>query len=90
MIISRLCLATLTFALAVLCGSCSRDKPPSHQEIIMADFEEILELNQHACAGIVAFEKISDLEYLLTCKNGEYYRINVSHEGRVNVNPHKP
>lgn len=82
--------AVLILAFAAVCVGCSKEKPPSHEDIIRGDFEEILDLNEQKCDGIVSFEKISDLEYLVACGNGESYRIHVSHEGHVNVAPHDP
>jgi len=81
----------LTAIAGLLAVACSREPPPRpHVEIIKDDFKEILELNSQACDSIENFEKISGLEYRVTCANGENYRIHVSHEGRVNVTPHDP
>jgi hypothetical protein len=77
--------------LSVLIGACSGEKTPvPHEEIIAGDFEAILDINDHACGGVSIIEKVRPFEYRVTCVSGEAYRINVGHEGHVNVAPHKP
>ncbi len=74
--------------MCLCCFGCSRDDEPSHEEIINAEFEAILELHDQACNGVDSFEKIEDLDYRVTCINGEIYRVHVSHEGHISVAPH--
>ena len=74
--------------ISAFCVGCSRDDEPSHEEIINAEFEAILELHDQDCSGVVSFEKVEELDYRVTCSSGEIYRVHVSHEGHINVAPH--
>jgi hypothetical protein len=83
--------AILAILLYPWSGGCSREEArPSHEEIVAAEFEVILDLHDQACGGVSSFEKVDDLAYKVTCTSGEVYRIHVSYEGHVNVATHTP
>jgi len=61
------------------------EAPRTHDEIIRADFAEILELQGSPCGEVVKFEGNERLNYLVECKTGDRYRIHVNAEGHVKV-----
>ncbi len=81
----------LAILLSPWSGGCSRDEArPSHEEIVAAEFEAILDLHDQACGTVQSFEKIGELDYKVTCTSGEVYRVKVSHEGGIDVTNHTP
>lgn len=76
-------LALLCLVLHVLAGCHKDENPLSHEEIIQADLQEILELQGYSCDEVVKFEVGGRLDYHVECQSGERYRIQVSSEGHV-------
>ena len=60
-------------------------QPLSHEEIIRADFAEILALENLECGKIVNHQLDDHLNYRINCETGDVYRIHVSKEGHVRV-----
>lgn len=62
-------------------------QPLSHEEIIRADFAEILALENLDCGEVVSHKLDDHLNYRIECETGDVYRIHVSEEGHVRVSP---
>ena len=58
-------------------------QPLSHDEIIRADFAEIIALEGLDCGEVVRHSVEDHLEYHIECDTGDVYRIHVSPEGHV-------
>lgn len=81
----------LAAVLALTVTGCSPEQSLlSHEQIVGADFEAILEVQGQPCGQVDSFRKNTDLDYQVTCSSGDVYRIHVSQEGLVNVTPHTP
>ena len=63
------------------------EEPLSHDEVVKKDLFTVITLHGVHCEKVIAYEKISDQDYVATCKNGNWYRVQVSADGRVNVLP---
>jgi len=91
--------ASTLVALALVAGplaggpadsACDQSKQPlSHDEIIRADLTGIIALEGLDCGKVVGHSLEDHLEYHIECETGDVYRIHVSAEGHVRVNPQK-
>lgn len=71
--------------LSALTACRDAEEPLSHDEIIRADFTEILELQGSPCGEVMEFEGNERLDYHVECRTGDRYRIHIDAEGQVNV-----
>ena len=64
------------------------DEQLSHDDVVKKDLFIVITLHGAHCEEVIDYKKISDQDYVATCKNGNRYRVNVSADGRVNMVPH--
>ncbi len=61
----------------------------AHRETVKKDLFAVITLSGSHCEKVVDYEIRNDSLYIVTCKNGSRFRINVNDEGRVEVGSHK-
>ena len=86
--------AVVTRGIAVITGvlnaiitagipTANAEEPLSHDEVVKKDLFIVITLHGAHCEEVIAYEKITDQDYVATCKNGKRYRVQVSADGRV-------
>ena len=60
----------------------------AHRETVKKDLFAVITLNASHCEEVVDYEIKNDTLYVVTCKNGNRFRVNVTAEGRVDVDSH--
>ena len=87
-LIFRNMLATLLFgALLIACKQSA--EPLSHEEIMLEDLAKIIAVRESNCGSVVDYTVDDRMDFRVECESGELYRIHVSPEGLVNVDPHE-
>lgn len=71
--------------LIMVFGCSEPTQPRSHEDIIRADFTEILALENTECGEVMSYKQDGRLNYRIECENGDIYRIHVSEEGHVKL-----
>jgi hypothetical protein len=61
----------------------------THGEVVKRDLLVVVAAQGILCTAITLYEKITNHDYVATCKSGDKYRVHVSADGRVNVAPHQ-
>jgi hypothetical protein len=74
-------------ALLIACGQAT--EPPSHDEIMREDLGKIISVRESNCGSVLGYTVDDRMDFRVECESGEVYRIHVSPEGRVNVDPHE-
>jgi len=82
-IISLLCASLV----GLLVTSCEKQEE-SHEDIVKADLQLIIDSLGSPCEQVVEYEAMEELAYAVSCKSGERYVISVSPQGRVDVQVH--
>lgn len=75
--------------LLLLAGCRGPEEPRRHEEIVAADLAEIIALQGSPCGSVLRYLVDDRLDYRVECESGDVYRINVSTEGHVNINPYE-
>ncbi len=60
----------------------------AHRETVKNDLFAVITLNGANCVEVVDYEVTHETLYLVTCKNGKHYRVEVTQDGRVEVGHH--
>ena len=88
-----ICMASLVFLQACSLNSDEQAAEASadgeHAEIVKRDLFAIISLQGSPCQQVVSYDIQQKLDYIATCETGDRYRIHVSSEGKVHVNPHE-
>ena len=80
------CAALFSVLLLSVVTAC-RESSQSHDDIIRADFAEILALENAECGEVKSYRMHDHLDYVVECESGDVYRIHVSQEGHVRIAP---
>lgn len=64
------------------------ENDPDQAEVVKSTLFSIITLQGSPCEKVISYEEQSNLDYVASCENGVHYRIHVSPEGRININPH--
>ena len=81
-------LATLVLSSLLLACEHSTE-PPSHEEIMLEDLGRIISVRESNCGSVVSYTVDDRMDFRVECESGDFYRIHVSPEGLVNVDPHE-
>ena len=68
--------------------SANADEILSHDEVVKRDLLVVVAAHGVVCTAVTLYQKITNHDYVATCEGGDKYRVNVSNDGRVNVEPH--
>jgi hypothetical protein len=94
----RLCVAGLGWSGLWACSSPAPPAAPpqapspvqrSHDEIVRGDLASIIDLQGPPCGAAVEFVLDERLQYRVNCETGDSFRIRVSPERQVTVDPHE-
>jgi uncharacterized lipoprotein YmbA len=78
-----LCVALLPLAACVTA-------PPTHEQIVLQQMEEIVEAQQPRCAAVRQVRRAQRFDYRVECDDGQVFDVRVSDDGRVRVQPAAP
>jgi hypothetical protein len=78
----------ITFLLTIASAGAETKGEAAHRETVKKDLFAVITLNGSHCEEVVDYEIKNDTLYVVTCKNGNRFRVNVTAEGRVDVDSH--
>jgi len=78
-----------TYIMNAAISSAHADDLLTHDEVVKRDLLVVVVAHGVVCTTITVYEKITNHDYIASCEGGDKYRVNVSHNGRVKVAPHK-
>jgi hypothetical protein len=64
--------------------------PPTHEQIVRRQMEEIVEAQQPQCVAVREVRRAQRFEYRVECDNGQVFDVRVSDDGRVRVTARDP
>ena len=86
---STIVFLTIFMVLVSISACREMETSASHEEIIRQDLEEIIELQGSSCGDVKHYSLTDHLDYRVECESGVVYRVHVSQEGHIKVNPHE-
>jgi uncharacterized lipoprotein YmbA len=64
--------------------------PPTHEQIVLRQMEEIVEAQQPQCVAVREVRRAQRFDYRVECDDGQVFDVRVSADGRVRVQPVAP
>jgi uncharacterized lipoprotein YmbA len=74
----------LALLLALPLAGC-QTAPPTHQQIVRQQMEEIVEAQAPQCVTVREVRRAERFDYRVECDNGQVFDVRVSADGRVRV-----
>ena len=71
--------------IALLPLAACQTAPPTHEQIVQEQMEEIVEVQQPQCVALRQIRRAQRFDYRVECDNGQVFDVRVSADGRVRV-----
>jgi hypothetical protein len=79
----------ITSLLTIASAVAETESELAHREKVKKDLFAVITLNGSHCEEVIDYKIENETLYVVTCKNGNRFRINVTDEGRVEVDVHQ-
>jgi hypothetical protein len=79
----------ITSLLTIASAVAETESDLAHREKAKKDLFAVITLNGSHCEEVIDYKIENETLYVVTCKNGNLFRVNVTDEGRVEVGVHE-